>query len=269
MRPTRGWLVNLFLWLCPLAAVAISLAVWWATWTPRSLNRFMNVRQGAAAPSWWFLLPVITIPLMMIVAWRSGRLLGFFAATSLLGTVTLAAVWPRSYWLVDSVACARWLPSRQGHSAELESWELTSARGRLSFKTFQWLTDDADAAPFIAPGLHDGTGTLRFEDSGNLYDPLDALPPWLYRLGFRFAVETTWSPVRSRTPLTLALPFWFLLLLAIPAPLAWTLRARRRRRARLHPSACPHCGYDLRATSDPTGPRLPLCPECGTAPQAE
>ena len=29
------------------------------------------------------------------------------------------------------------------------------------------------------------------------------------------------------------------------------------------PSHCPNCGYDARATDDPFGPLLPLCPECG------
>ena len=27
---------------------------------------------------------------------------------------------------------------------------------------------------------------------------------------------------------------------------------------------CTRCGYDVRATSRPEGPRLPRCPECGT-----
>lgn len=36
------------------------------------------------------------------------------------------------------------------------------------------------------------------------------------------------------------------------------LARRRARRGR-----CPSCGYDLRATADPSGPTLARCPECG------
>lgn len=58
----------------------------------------------------------------------------------------------------------------------------------------------------------------------------------------------------------LAVPTWLLLLISAILPALWTIitfRAvrRRRRAARLH--LCPHCSYDLRASTD-------RCPECGT-----
>jgi hypothetical protein len=50
-------------------------------------------------------------------------------------------------------------------------------------------------------------------------------------------------------------------LLAIAQPSKPRLsRAEKRRLS----GKCPTCGYDLRATPDPTGPRLEHCPECGT-----
>ena len=58
------------------------------------------------------------------------------------------------------------------------------------------------------------------------------------------------------------LPLWFPMVLTLIAPLCWLRRWRRQaRRVRL--GLCLHCGYDLRATPAPTGPRLPRCPECG------
>jgi hypothetical protein len=56
-------------------------------------------------------------------------------------------------------------------------------------------------------------------------------------------------------------PWWFLTLLfaLTPARAVWTWRRSRRR----PPHTCPGCGYDLRATADPAGPRLSTCPECG------
>ena len=38
---------------------------------------------------------------------------------------------------------------------------------------------------------------------------------------------------------------------------------RQMRYRRYFAGLCPICGYDVRATPDPTGPRLPRCPECG------
>jgi hypothetical protein len=56
-------------------------------------------------------------------------------------------------------------------------------------------------------------------------------------------------------------PCWFLGLLFAFAP-ACALWAWGKSRLR-PPHACPGCGYDLRATADPAGPRLATCPECG------
>jgi hypothetical protein len=59
----------------------------------------------------------------------------------------------------------------------------------------------------------------------------------------------------------IACPWALLAALFAIAPLR---AARRWRETRLRPPhACPNCGYDLRATADPTGPRLATCPECG------
>jgi hypothetical protein len=54
------------------------------------------------------------------------------------------------------------------------------------------------------------------------------------------------------------------MVLTLIAPLCWLRRwTRQARRVRL--GLCLHCGYDLRATPDATGPRVARCPECGRA----
>lgn len=60
----------------------------------------------------------------------------------------------------------------------------------------------------------------------------------------------------------LALPFWMPAVAFGSWPALFVLR-RLRRKKRYAAGLCVGCGYDLRATADPSGPRLARCPECG------
>ena len=62
------------------------------------------------------------------------------------------------------------------------------------------------------------------------------------------------------------IPLWFPMALSLVLPLCWLRRWRRQAR-RKRMGLCFHCGYDIRATPDATGPRLPRCPECGRESQ--
>ena len=85
---------------------------------------------------------------------------------------------------------------------------------------------------------------------------------WRWGFGRTVSVNTQ-DP--SRVTTEIHIPCWAVLTVAaIPATWGatfiygqWLLRYRRRK------GLCCHCGYDLRATPAPTGPRLPRCPECG------
>ena len=114
-------------------------------------------------------------------------------------------------------------------------------------------------------------------------NPENSPPGWKYLSGPRPPEERDWflatkwkdswfgfNLIRVGFPLvgggqhitSVLIPFWFLMVLTLMTPLCWLRRWRRQaRRVRL--GLCLHCGYDLRATPAPTGPRLPRCPECG------
>ena len=81
-------------------------------------------------------------------------------------------------------------------------------------------------------------------------------------LGFKLGSEDFPYQGGGRHETEVTIPLWFPMVLTLIAPLCWLRRWRRQaRRVRL--GLCLHCGYDLRATPAPTGPRLPRCPECG------
>ena len=72
-----------------------------------------------------------------------------------------------------------------------------------------------------------------------------------YGLGIRNPRASDWS---------LRVPFWLTmpLLSLLPTRFVWLYYHQNRRKP---PGACPHCGYDLRATPH-------RCPECGAACKA-
>jgi hypothetical protein len=116
------------------------------------------------------------------------------------------------------------------------------------------------------------------------YIPLFAIPPalWLYTHRRRISADRThlwFTRCCAFCPLSAAIFVgWFrrdevlslftglvALLILIIATLARALNSIPSLAQRRIPKGlCPHCGYDLRATPDPAGPRLACCPECGT-----
>jgi hypothetical protein len=93
--------------------------------------------------------------------------------------------------------------------------------------------------------------------------PQFVFPPTLPQLplGFNFEQVDVLSPGNPAIGKYrgMILPFWslliFFLLLALPESVHRYRKFRRRKEG-----LCPHCGYDLRASSD-------LCPECGQRPK--
>jgi hypothetical protein len=86
----------------------------------------------------------------------------------------------------------------------------------------------------------------------------------LWLLGFGYTTSRhfplTYKVVPQRGYIThtrgVVIPYWFIALIAGIAPVRWVIRRMRAARNTVA-GACPHCGYDLRASHD-------RCPECGT-----
>jgi hypothetical protein len=167
---------------------------------------------------------------------------------SLVLCVATAALWVRSYGLIDWV---QWTDHRHFPG-------VVSSDGRMIYSYQFWPNGVGGNTPGLTAGSRPGDPPYWDRDDGTL-------APRHQFAGFE------WSPAagrvspagyfgrRIRTPTTfvVAAPHWFLCALTA-APIVLWVRAQRRRRRGVA-GLCPACGYDLRATPE-------RCPECGTAP---
>ncbi len=165
--------------------------------------------------------------------------------------VAFAALWARSYWMVDVAEVYWW-------SGEWKTYiqrGIGTDRGVLSISRQDW----GNIGPYGV--FRDGRPAIRLlwisspvrEPGSGGYAEQGLCDYWFnfQRLARRDGVIGDWE---------LNIPLWaieaVLALICLPAALRWE---RRRRRAR--GGLCPACGYDLRATAD-------RCPECGAACKA-
>lgn len=274
----REWLINTFLWVWLLGAVAgfvayfvISCPVPLPTTPgeeifPTVLRRFVLPSSSA-----WFLLASAML-LSFVVAVVKRRLLGMLAAFSIVVCLLVVSLWIRSYWWSDQIALVK-LGARGDDTLSIRGFN--HDHGRTMFASLQLpVGADADSAGYFPPDVKSLIMLNKTEaDNVALTDLiLEDIPPWLRKLGFGMKVHSNRAlgPNGGGVEFALAMPHWFLCLLSMTFPFVWLLRHRRRRRRlrRITRGQCAVCGYDLRATPDPAGGRLSVCPECGTRTQA-
>ncbi len=173
----------------------------------------------------------------------------FLSALSLLVCIGLGYLWVRSTHVFDGVKYTR--PSQL-------IWLSTNPRGL----TFGMITMWGDDVRFDGIGWE--YGTTR-NDPENPYFEAPSKEPWLgfkWKLGGDSRAGPRGYPIERNPTCVAMVPFWFPMALTTVLPLFW-LRGRMRQRQRIRHGLCLDCGYDLRATPDPIGSRLPRCPECG------
>ena len=171
--------------------------------------------------------------------------LSFLAALSLLLGIGLGCLWERSMRVSEFLTYYR------------------SSGQELSLGTFP---RQFKFALYIPWGVLRNDSSAWYSESSQ-WDPQE-LPSFLTTmwkdswLGFKLHREDIRFPDKGWHYIWVIIPLWFPMVLTLIAPLCW-LRRWRRRVQRVRLGLCLHCGYDLRATPAPTGPRLPRCPECG------
>jgi hypothetical protein len=191
-------------------------------------------------------------------------LLHVLTAFALVLGVAVSTLWVRSHYIGDTVT--RYTLDRQNRRCDQYLLESESGLIHLTHTTWTFDTSEGlqlllDSHPEIPGWSHRDIITNSYASGGrNTFE----------RLGFyRSSVRETKRAVRVRPrpafhgmfnyeSQLIALPHWSVaLILILPVSRAAFLVGRRRRMNR-PPGACPHCGYDLRATPE-------RCPECGTA----
>jgi hypothetical protein len=162
---------------------------------------------------------------------------------SLLLCVATAAIWVRSYLVMDSVRA----------TPVGSAWHVFDTRGRLVIVRYGGPIADLERRYNGGWSHHSG------REYGASFGPgYISAPRWDVELpGFATATSAdNMGHARLVVAHFAALTTAFAL-----APLAWfaARRRRRRKRARERAGLCATCGYDLRASPG-------RCPECGTVP---
>lgn len=167
--------------------------------------------------------------------------------------VALAAVMVRSFVVADGLTWTAWDAATGRYHARVVS--LRSGRGIVGIEVMRISTTFKPTA--LATGEEGRTNFVwqRVEPS-EFHLPRETI--W-QRAGFGRTthaqpISGVWGSAMKS--FTTWMPYWVLIGLAAIAP-AHALIQQRVRSGRRRRGLCPHCGYDLRASSG-------QCPECGT-----
>jgi hypothetical protein len=165
-------------------------------------------------------------------------LLNAATALSLILFAATVVLCVRSYWVADAWG---WSSGKRSVQCGIASGRLRIDASRLADEGGSWGAASRAHSRYRAA---DDPPTIR-------------LPTSPRNLGF--AVEHRIKPKNYESFLVLV-PLWVPLLILCGAVALFRRSAKRSlREQRRRAGACPHCGYDLRATPE-------RCPECGTIP---
>jgi hypothetical protein len=170
--------------------------------------------------------------------------------TSLIGCVTASVLWPCSYWWG-----LRWRTIlHDPDSARTFVYSVQSERGELYLSRIRTPASQ-EPDEFIELFGPDGLDTWRTREPIDVQSTFVSIPKISKRGPLSYG-RVKWASDEGTT-VELTIRHWLLAVILGLLPMSRLAGHQiRRARARVHPLACRHCGYDLRATPD-------RCPECG------
>jgi hypothetical protein len=193
----------------------------------------------------------------------SRRLLNLLTVLSLVLCVALAALWVRSYWVIDRLTVAYaapvWSSSWQGSNLA-PGIGFESMGGRLTFRHEAEYSVDINWHPLGRGRAWNFSPNPAARIVRDLVLKTQQAEHTMARSNGRLAWRSCGLWAVSREPRCWWVSFPHAALVAILALLpAFRATSAMGKRRRAHHAVCTVCGYDLRATPN-------KCPECGTAP---